>query len=50
MYVSPNAGKKQPVPRHMDIEDALAKHIRRYLGLERSHRDAAGDQDMSHGG
>jgi hypothetical protein len=26
-------GQKQPVPRHAEIDDALAKHIRRRLGL-----------------
>jgi mRNA interferase HicA len=34
IYLNPNTGKKQPVPRHTEIENALAKHIRKYLGLE----------------
>jgi predicted RNA binding protein YcfA (HicA-like mRNA interferase family) len=33
VYVNPNNGKRQPVPRHPEIEDALAKHIRKFLGL-----------------
>ena len=34
IYLNPRTGRKQPVPRHTEIENALAKHIRRYLGLE----------------
>jgi predicted RNA binding protein YcfA (HicA-like mRNA interferase family) len=34
IYLNPRTGKKQPVPRHTEIEDALVKHIRKYLGLE----------------
>ena len=34
IYTNPNNGKKQPVPRHGEIEDTLAKHIKKYLGLE----------------
>jgi predicted RNA binding protein YcfA (HicA-like mRNA interferase family) len=34
IYLNPANGKKQPVPRHPEIDDALAKHIRKYLGLE----------------
>jgi mRNA interferase HicA len=33
IYLNPSTGKKQPVPRHVEIDDALAKHIRKYLGL-----------------
>ena len=33
IYVNPNNGKKQPVPRHTEIDNMLAKHIRKYLGL-----------------
>jgi predicted RNA binding protein YcfA (HicA-like mRNA interferase family) len=33
VYLNPSTGKKQPVPRHTEIDDALAKHIRKYLGL-----------------
>ena len=34
IYFNPNTGKKQPVPRHSEIDEYLAKHILRYLGLE----------------
>ncbi|HHT9124296.1 MAG TPA: type II toxin-antitoxin system HicA family toxin [Candidatus Brocadiia bacterium] len=34
IYVNPFTGKKQPVPRHTEIDDTLAKHIRKYLGLK----------------
>jgi mRNA interferase HicA len=33
IYLNPSTGKRQPVPRHSEIDDALAKHIRKYLGL-----------------
>jgi hypothetical protein len=33
IYINPMNGKKQPVPRHTEIDDRLAKHIRKYLGL-----------------
>jgi mRNA interferase HicA len=33
IYVNPNNGKKQLVPRHTEIDNILAKHIRKYLGL-----------------
>ncbi|MCK4728634.1 MAG: type II toxin-antitoxin system HicA family toxin [Desulfobacterales bacterium] len=34
IYLNPRTGQKQPVPRHNEIDNALAKHIRKYLGLE----------------
>jgi hypothetical protein len=34
LYVNPENGKKQPVPRHTEIDDDLAKHIMKYLGLK----------------
>jgi mRNA interferase HicA len=34
IYVNPATGQKQPVPRHTEVDDALAKHIKRYLGLK----------------
>ena len=34
IYVNPATGQKQPVPRHSEIDEALAKHIKRYLGLK----------------
>ena len=33
IFMNPATGKKQPVPRHNEIADQLAKHIRKYLGL-----------------
>ena len=33
IYVNPVNGKKQPVPRHAEIEDVLARHIKKHLGL-----------------
>lgn len=34
IYMNPATGKRQPVPRHTEIEDSLVKHIRKYLGLD----------------
>jgi mRNA interferase HicA len=34
IYVNPKTGKKQPVSRHSEIDERLAQHILRYLGLE----------------
>jgi len=28
LYINPKTGKKQPVPRHDEIDEHLAKHIR----------------------
>jgi predicted RNA binding protein YcfA (HicA-like mRNA interferase family) len=33
LYINPATGKMQPVPRHTEIDEALAKHILRFLGL-----------------
>ncbi|HDQ03905.1 MAG TPA: type II toxin-antitoxin system HicA family toxin [Deltaproteobacteria bacterium] len=33
VYVNTKNGKKQPVPRHSEIDEHLARHILRYLGL-----------------
>jgi hypothetical protein len=30
---NPSNGKRQPVSRHAEFEDALAKHIKKFLGL-----------------
>ncbi len=27
LYKNPKTGKKQPIPRHVDIDENLAKHI-----------------------
>jgi mRNA interferase HicA len=34
VYLNPATGQKQPVLRHIEIDDALAKHIKKYLGLK----------------
>ena len=34
IYYNTANKKKQPVPRHKEIDNQLAKHIRKYLGLE----------------
>jgi predicted RNA binding protein YcfA (HicA-like mRNA interferase family) len=33
IYLNPATGQKQPVPRHREIDEALAKHIRKFLGI-----------------
>jgi hypothetical protein len=33
IYLNPGTGQKQPVPRHNEIDDVLAKHIRKFLGI-----------------
>ena len=33
IYYNPNTGKSQPVPRHSEIDNHLAKHIKKYLGI-----------------
>ncbi len=34
IYLNPSNGQKQPVPRHSEIDEKLAKHIKKYLGIE----------------
>ena len=34
IFRNPVSGQKQPVPRHNEIDDVLAKHIKKYLGLK----------------
>ncbi len=34
IYLNPANGKRQPVPRHTEIDNSLAKHIRKQLGLD----------------
>ncbi len=34
IYMNAKTGKKQPVPRHGEIDEHLARHILRYLELE----------------
>ena len=33
IYINSVTKQKQPVPRHTEIDNALAKHIKKYLGL-----------------
>ena len=33
IYINPHNGKKQPIPRHNEIDDMLVKHIKKQLGL-----------------
>jgi predicted RNA binding protein YcfA (HicA-like mRNA interferase family) len=33
IYFNPKTGRKQPIPRHNEIDDQLAKHIVKELGL-----------------
>ena len=34
VYLNPATGQKQPVPRHAEIDDVLARHIKKYLGIK----------------
>jgi predicted RNA binding protein YcfA (HicA-like mRNA interferase family) len=34
IYLNPSTGKKQPVPRHSEIDDHLVKHIKKHLMME----------------
>lgn len=33
IYINPATSQKQPIPRHSEIDEALVKHIKKYLGL-----------------
>jgi mRNA interferase HicA len=33
IFINPHNGKKQPVPRHNEIDDQLVRHIRKLLGF-----------------
>ncbi|MBK9215080.1 MAG: type II toxin-antitoxin system HicA family toxin [Chloracidobacterium sp.] len=35
IYLNPKNGMRQPVPRHSEIDENLARHIKKYLGLEK---------------
>ena len=35
VYLNPRNGMKQPVPRHNEIDENLARHIKKYLGLDK---------------
>ncbi|MBI5017937.1 MAG: type II toxin-antitoxin system HicA family toxin [Deltaproteobacteria bacterium] len=34
VYLNPATGQKQPVPRHTEIDDTLARHIKKHLGVK----------------
>lgn len=34
IYMNPKTGQKQPVPRHIEIDNALAEPIKKYPGLK----------------
>ena len=33
IWINPHTGQKQPIPRHREIDEALARHISKYLGI-----------------
>ena len=33
VWTNPQTGQKQPIPRHREIDEALARHIFKYLGI-----------------
>ncbi|MEJ7847450.1 MAG: type II toxin-antitoxin system HicA family toxin [Pyrinomonadaceae bacterium] len=35
IYFNPKNGIKQPVPRHNEVDEKLAKHIKKYLGIQK---------------
>jgi len=35
IYINPKTGQKQPIPRHSEIDNDLAKHIKKYLGISK---------------
>ena len=34
IYSNPANGRKQPVPRHSEVDEQLARHIKKFLGIE----------------
>ncbi|MSU21990.1 MAG: type II toxin-antitoxin system HicA family toxin [Pedosphaera sp.] len=32
-YFNPATGQRQPVPRHVEVDDHLARHIKKHLGI-----------------
>ncbi|MBN2327411.1 MAG: type II toxin-antitoxin system HicA family toxin [Candidatus Omnitrophica bacterium] len=39
LYLNPANGKKQPVPRHTEIDEKLVKHILKHLGIHEQKID-----------
>jgi mRNA interferase HicA len=35
IYINPKTGQKQPIPRHSEIDNTLANHIKKYLGIDK---------------
>jgi len=33
IYINPKTGQKQPVPRHQEIDNSLANHIKKFLSI-----------------
>jgi mRNA interferase HicA len=33
IYANPATGQKQPVPRHREIDEVLARHIKKFMGV-----------------
>ena len=33
IYINPKTGQKQAIPRHSEIDNSLADHIKKYLGI-----------------
>ncbi|MBM4285839.1 MAG: type II toxin-antitoxin system HicA family toxin [Deltaproteobacteria bacterium] len=33
IYLNPQNGRKQPIPRHTEIDETPAGHIKKYLGI-----------------
>jgi mRNA interferase HicA len=31
LYMNPKTGRKQPIPRHREIDESLARHILKFL-------------------
>ena len=34
IYANPTNGRKQPVPRHSEVDEQVARHIKKFLGIE----------------
>ncbi len=34
LFINPATGRKQPVPRHAEINETLARHILKHLGVK----------------
>ena len=35
IYINPKTNQKQPIPRHSEIDNSLASHIKKYLGIKK---------------